>query len=85
MCYSDPASPSVTFGVSFFAAFLGYLLCTKEEEFYCLHLLVLPFLGFFGIPWLILSKDFPFLLFCVCVSLVFPRVLAGSAGNKILG
>ena len=35
---SGPASPSVTFGVSFFAVFLGYSLgCTKEEEFYCLQ------------------------------------------------
>ena len=32
-----PASPSVTFGVSFFAVFLGYSLGTKEEEFYCLQ------------------------------------------------
>ena len=32
-----PASPSVTFGVSCFAVFLGYSLCTKEEEFYCLQ------------------------------------------------
>ena len=31
------ASPSVTFGVSFFAVFLGHSLCTKEEEFYCLQ------------------------------------------------
>ena len=33
----NPASPSVTFGVSFFAVFLGYSLCTEEEEFYCLQ------------------------------------------------
>ena len=31
------ASPSVTFGVSFFAVFLGHSLCTKEKEFYCLQ------------------------------------------------
>ena len=30
----NPASPSVTFGVSFFAVFLGYSLCTKEEDVY---------------------------------------------------
>ena len=33
----DPASPSVTFGVSFFAVFLGYSLCTKEKAFCCLQ------------------------------------------------
>ena len=33
----SPASPSVTFGVSFFAVFLGCSLCTKEEEFYCIQ------------------------------------------------
>ena len=32
-----PASPSVTFVVSFFAVFLGCSLCTKEEEFYCVR------------------------------------------------
>ena len=31
------ASPSVTFGVSFFAVFLGHSLCTKEKGFYCLQ------------------------------------------------
>ena len=31
------ASPSVTFGVSFFAVFLGHSLCTKEKEFCCLQ------------------------------------------------
>ena len=30
-------NPSVTFGVSFVAVFLGHSLCTQEEEFYCLQ------------------------------------------------
>ena len=37
MASSFRQSPSVTFGVSFFAVFLGYSLCTKQEEFYCLQ------------------------------------------------
>ena len=31
------AQPSVTFGVSFFAVFLGYSFCTEENVFYCLQ------------------------------------------------
>ena len=36
-CCFCPASPSVTFGVSSFAVFLGYSLCRNEEDFYCLQ------------------------------------------------
>ena len=39
-CKVFPASPSVTFVVSFFAVFLGVIHlanCTKEEEFYCVR------------------------------------------------